>query len=261
MMNLVRRGFQLRGNRSGAAYVLALTTLLVGLTLSIAMLQAAESYFLTENSRGRKQAAADLAEAGIDWACLQVSKNGKSLSDCTRTITLASGSVDVVATDYGQARMLVTSTGRVRGCTYKMRRVAKGVLIVDNTDAGFSCTSNWSTETMSVDKHGPDYRCHSTQATNEPATCTWTVKLPVGGSYEVYAWWEVGGNRSTTAPYIIYSNGGKVTVTANQQLNGGKFNLLGRWSFNSGDNTVQLSCGTTAGFIVCADAIEFKGPY
>ncbi|MCL6518214.1 MAG: hypothetical protein K6T99_00100 [Armatimonadetes bacterium] len=127
-------------------------------------------------------------------------------------------------------------------------------LIVDNSDAGFSASANWSTGTIAKDKYGPNYRFRQTQATSDPAT--WTFNLPVPGRYEVYAWWSAGTNRSATAPYIVYYSGGSQTVVKNQQTSGGTWNSLGAWEFASGSNQVKLSCWTTTGYVVIGDAVR-----
>lgn len=75
------------------------------------------------------------------------------------------------------------------------------------------------------------------------------------GSYNVYAWWSQGANRSATAPYKLP---GEVTVNVNQQTNGGKWNLLGSGLY-SGATEIRLSCWTGTGFVVIADAIKL-GP-
>jgi len=127
-------------------------------------------------------------------------------------------------------------------------------IIVDNSDAGFSASANWSTGTMATDKYGINYRFRQTQATSDPAT--WAFNIPTADSYQVYAWWSAGTNRSTSAPYVVYYNGGSQTVTVNQQTNGGVFNSLGTFSLAAGSNQVKLSCWTTTGYVVIADAVR-----
>jgi hypothetical protein len=129
-------------------------------------------------------------------------------------------------------------------------------VIVDNSNSGFSASSNWSVGTSAADKFGPDYRFHNTQSASDLAT--WTGSLPSTKTYNVYAWWSQGSNRSTTAPYIVNHGSSSTTVQVNQQLNGGSWQLLGSWSMNAGSNTVQLSCWTTLGFVVIADAIKWE---
>ena len=131
-------------------------------------------------------------------------------------------------------------------------------VILDNAQAGFTASANWSTGTSSTDKYGANYRFRSTQAISDAAT--WAVTLPAAGSYQVYAWWPQGTNRSLTAPYIVYYSGGSQTINVNQQINGGKWNLLTTQSMAAGSNQVRLSCWTTVGKVVMADAVRWYKP-
>lgn len=122
--------FRLRGNRRGAAYLLALTTLLVGVALALAMLRAGGAYFDAEDSRQKKQAAVNLAEAGIDYACWQVHYRSQPLP-YTADVTLATGRFQVQATDGGSknpSSMLVTSTGISGSHRHTISRTALGLL-------------------------------------------------------------------------------------------------------------------------------------
>lgn len=255
--------FVLKGNRSGAAYILALTTLVVGVTFALAMLQSSGSYFLTERSQGWKQMAAEMAEAGVDYAFTQVNRHGQSVPFTFPRVNLASGSFLVTVSDIpGTATMLITSTGTVGNTSYTMRRVTKGAMldkIIDDLDTGFTCSIAWSTGTMASDKYNTDYRWRSTGAQWEPAS--WTLAVPATGKYDVYAWWPKGTNRSVEAPYVIPDSRGQITVVVNQQQNGGKWNLLGRYNLNVGNNSILLSFWAPAGWVVCADAIRVRGPY
>lgn len=134
---------------------------------------------------------------------------------------------------------------------YDMRQGAT----VDNVNSGFSVTGTWSTGTTATDKFGSNYRFHNTQEISEPAT--WSGGLVGSGNYSVQAWWSQGANRSSTAPYIVYHSAGSTTVYVNQQLNGGKWNGLGTFDLNAGSNQVKLSCWTTTGFVVIADAVRW----
>jgi murein DD-endopeptidase MepM/ murein hydrolase activator NlpD len=125
---------------------------------------------------------------------------------------------------------------------------------VDNSNGGFSVIGTWATSSSSTDKLGADYRYHSAAAVSEPAT--WSASL-TAGTYAVYAWWPQGSNRSTTSPYIVNHSGGSTTKNMNQQINGGKWNLLGTWAMAGGANSVKLSCWTGTGFIVVADGVRW----
>lgn len=128
-------------------------------------------------------------------------------------------------------------------------------VIVDNSSSGFTASSNWITSSYTSGYYGTNYQYRSTEAVSDAAT--WTASLPSTGSYKVYARWTSGTNRSATAPYVITHAAGSTTVNANQQANNGIWVLLGTYNFNAGANTVKLSCWTTAGYTVIADAVKF----
>lgn len=128
-------------------------------------------------------------------------------------------------------------------------------VIVDNSSSAFTASSNWITSSYAPGYYGTNYQYRSTEAVGDAAT--WTASLPSTGSYKVYARWTSGTNRSATAPYIISHAAGSTTVNANQQANNGTWVLLGTYNFNAGANTVKLSCWTTAGYTVIADAVKF----
>ncbi|MGC8862874.1 MAG: hypothetical protein ACP5R5_08885 [Armatimonadota bacterium] len=118
------------GSRRGAAYLLAITTLLVGMALALAMLRATGGYFLSEDTRRAKRAAANLAEAGIDYAYWRIHYNGAHLP-YSATVSLATGSFQVSAADDGNrdaSTVIITSTGTCGTHRHTVRRVALGPL-------------------------------------------------------------------------------------------------------------------------------------
>lgn len=174
------------------------------------------------------------------------------LSTGTYTVTAS-------ATGYNNATANVTITaGQVKTVNLTLTTGGGGgtEIIIDNTSGSFSCSANWSTGTSSTDKYGTDYRYRSTQAISDLAT--WTPNIGTSGTYAVYAWWPQGTNRSLTAPYRVYYSGGSKTVSVNQQANGGKWNLLTTQSFGTGTGyPTTLSCWTTTGKVVMADAVRW----
>jgi len=116
-------------------------------------------------------------------------------------------------------------------------------------------SAGWTVGSSATDKYGADYKFKSTAAVSDAAV--WTSNIGTGGSYDIHAWWAAGANRSTTAPYILPDNS---TVSMNQQANGGSWQFLGTKGLAAGANTVKLSCWTTTGFVVVADAVKFYGP-
>lgn len=117
-------------NNSGAAYVLALVTLLVGSILALAMLRASAGYYLAEQTRFEKRAATNLAEAGVDYALWQVHcKRAHLPYSCD--VTLANGSFHVEVSDDGtreQSSMRIVSRGTSNGQTCTVRRTTLGPL-------------------------------------------------------------------------------------------------------------------------------------
>ena len=116
--------------RRGGAYVLALVTLLTGLTLGLAMLRAASTHFTNQDSRAKKQAATNLAEAGIDYAYWQIHHQNSPLP-YSADVTLETGIFQVKATDDGDrdpSTMLITATGTRDGHSHAAKRVTIGAL-------------------------------------------------------------------------------------------------------------------------------------
>ncbi len=128
-------------------------------------------------------------------------------------------------------------------------------IVVDNSNSGFSASSNWSTGSSASDKYGSNYRFRSTAALSDAAS--WTANITAAGTYTISAWWPQGSNRSASAPYIL-PNG--VAAPRNQQGNGGKWNSLGNVSLSTGNKATMLSVWTTGGFVVVADAVKYYKP-
>ncbi|WP_224360308.1 golvesin C-terminal-like domain-containing protein [Hyalangium versicolor] len=118
--------------------------------------------------------------------------------------------------------------------------------------------ASWASSTNVAGYYGSGYYASPTAAVSEPAT--FWFYLSAAGSKTIDAWWTSASDRSTTAPFIIWNASGTklATVNVNQQLNGGKWNTLGTWSFTAGWNKVQLSRWTTSGAYVIADAIQVR---
>jgi DUF5010 C-terminal domain/Fibronectin type III domain len=128
-------------------------------------------------------------------------------------------------------------------------------IIIDNANAGFTASANWSTGTSAADKYAADYRYRNTAPVSDAATWNYTAQQT--RNYQIYAWWSQGANRSATAPYVISNSGGTATVNKNQQVNGGTWQSLGVFNISAGANTVKLSCWTTeTNKVVLADAIR-----
>ena len=127
--------------------------------------------------------------------------------------------------------------------------------IVYNSGSGFSASSNWWTSTSTAGYYGSNYAVRGTDAVSDAAS--FTANIGASGNYAMSAWWTAGGNRAASAPYILPDGS---VVNKNQQTGGGGWSSLATKSLGSGARTIKLSCWTTAGYYVIADAVKFVGP-
>ena len=109
--------------------------------------------------------------------------------------------------------------------------LAAADIIIDNNSA--NVVGTWDTRTSTYDKYGSSYRSKSDG--NGSAYLQYTPNITTPGEYNVYEWHPEGSNRPTDAQHIINYNGGSRTINVNQQNNGGQWNLLGKFTFASGN--------------------------
>lgn len=134
-------------------------------------------------------------------------------------------------------------------------------VIVDNANAGFAASGEWSTGTSSVDRYGADYRYSSTGNSGGADLATWNLNVPASASdWEVSVWYSQGTNRSTAAPYSVNHAAGTNSFAVNQQNGGGQFRVLGTFSINAGTGSVTLSDNAASGYVVIADAVRARRP-
>ena len=156
----------------------------------------------------------------------------------------------IVLTDDAESGKVVSADA------VKLEYVGPPEIIVDNSDGGFSASDNWFTSTYVSGYYGSNYHARETASVSDSAS--WTASLPEDGSYKVYARWTDGTSRASSAPYIVYHTSGSTTVYANQQQNGGEWVLLGTFNMYEGTAVrVRLSCWTSSGDYVIADAVKF----
>jgi thermitase len=83
----------------------------------------------------------------------------------------------------------------------------------------------------------------------------WTPQLAAAGNYDVYVWWTNHANRSSSVPISVIHKAGTATKTFDQKTGGGKWVLLGRYSFDAG-KIGYVEVKATNGQ-ACADAVRF----
>ena len=127
-------------------------------------------------------------------------------------------------------------------------------IIVDNPSA--TVVGSWTIASSATDKFGSDYRYAGPGSGS--AYLQYAPNLTTAGNYQIYEWHSAGANRTTDAPYVVTSTSGSQTIRVNQQVNGGQWNLIGTFSFNTGTaGRVQIKDNFTTGSVVIADAVKF----
>jgi hypothetical protein len=86
----------------------------------------------------------------------------------------------------------------------------------------------------------------------------WLFTLPQSGAYNIYAWWPTLDNNTGGARYTIEHSGGETTRVMDQRVDGGQWNLLGQYSFGTGQYRVRLTDQALSGNVV-ADGIRITG--
>jgi hypothetical protein len=133
---------------------------------------------------------------------------------------------------------------------------SSGGTIVDNISA--IVVGSWDSASSALGHYGNDYRY--TSPGSGSSYVQYVANVSNTGQYDVYEWHSQGTNRTTAAKHVVTYSGGSQTISVNQQNNGGKWNLLGRYTFaqgNSGNVKITNSFSGYNDVVVIADAIKF----
>ncbi|MCL6519386.1 MAG: family 10 glycosylhydrolase [Armatimonadetes bacterium] len=132
-------------------------------------------------------------------------------------------------------------------------------IIIDNLDAGCSAYGDWWTGTIASQKYGANYFYTTTADPRRFAIFRPEILIP--GLYDIYIWYTTGTNRSTQAKWRVYYDGGMEEFRVNEQINGGKWNLLVAGKpfarGNSGYVATYSDTGETSTMVIIADAVKF----
>ena len=90
-------------------------------------------------------------------------------------------------------------------------------------------------------------------------TAQWSGQLPIGGSWEVYALWPKGENRTRNAIYAVTDKTGVHKVLVDQSRDAGQWRKIGRFDFDK-NATVGLFAAGDRGVVV-AQSLRFVGPF
>lgn len=146
-------------------------------------------------------------------------------------------------------------TARLAGTQTPPPPPSAPTVVVDNPSTGFAASSSWWASTSQPDRYGNDYRVRAAAATSDMAE--WKATLETR-EYEVFVWYSQGANRVSAAPYLVFHKNGTTKKHVDQRTNGGRWVSLGTYPFAAGNaSRVGLSCWTSSGQYVIADAVKF----
>ncbi|HVM68538.1 MAG TPA: N-acetylmuramoyl-L-alanine amidase [Gaiellaceae bacterium] len=140
-----------------------------------------------------------------------------------------------------------------------------GAIVIDSNNANNDATraqldvsGRWTASTNVKPYFGTGYWWASTAAVSDGAE--FAFYLPAAATKTVDAHWPAAGDRSSSAPFVMFDAQGRRlgTVKVDQRANGGRWNTLGTFAFTAGWNKVVLSRWTSPGAIVVADAVRVR---
>ncbi len=170
------------------------------------------------------------------------------------TSKLADGAASLVAKAYDGAGNIANSTS----LSVTIANSASVEIVLDNAALGVQDATGGKTfvGTWCASSGTGPYGATSLYSCGTVADAyRWTPQIVTAGSYDVYVWWTTHTNRISNAPYSITHQGGTSTVLFDQKINGGKWVLVGRYSFAAG-KTGFVEVKDSNG-LVSADAARF----
>jgi parallel beta-helix repeat protein len=210
-------------------------------------------------------------EQGSVMVCDDVSSGHDLVADAVRLVFVqplpsATGTDTPTATPTQTPKTAWTSTptSTSTSTSTPVPTTGLGELVVDNTSSGFSTSFGqdmWQEYRQMGGRHYGGSHVYNRQKGTGQDTAVWSFTVPQPGTYQVYAWWWDGWWRPPDVPYTVNHLGGSTTVRVSQQVLGGRWNLLGVFSFRD-RGSVVVSDNVSSGHDIVADAIKvvYLGP-
>jgi len=131
-------------------------------------------------------------------------------------------------------------------------------VVLDNGSPSVQVSGAWTSAALTPGFTGADYLYRP--GSGGDATVFWPFPSnSAGGRYDVFARWTSGPNRASNALYWVSSEAGRVSVTRNQQSDGGSWQPLGSFDFKPGKSQGVTLSDQSDGVVV-ADALRWVGP-
>jgi hypothetical protein len=201
---------------------------------------------------GTAAAGEDYEDLGIDITfeagsatatkALEIIEDTLSEGEETVTVSLASGTGYIV--------------GSPATATVGIKDDDEEIIIDNGSTLEMTYVGTWTASKTTPRYWASDYH-HDGNAEKGSKTATFTPNLAIGGAYQVFMRSPARSDYPSNVPVDIVHAEGTTTVTVNQRLNGGKWNLLGTFRFIPGTSGyVQIRTGGTVGYVI-ADAVKF----
>ena len=131
--------------------------------------------------------------------------------------------------------------------------------VIKDTEDGsdITITGTWPPSTSQPEHYGLNY-LHDENAGKGTKSVKFTPTIVTETTYSVYMWWTDDPNRASNVPVDIVHKSGTATVSVNQRINGGQWNLLGTYTFETGTSGHVLVRTTGTDGYVIADAVKFE---
>lgn len=148
--------------------------------------------------------------------------------------------------DYADLAILLAQWGTSGGTEPPLvpgQQPGVGIVVDNNNSNNTAGNSFQATGTWTVSGYPSPYANDSIWGSVIDAstqTATWAITVPAAGEYDVAAWWTSGVGRITDATYEVGHAGGSSSVCVNQQQGGGRWNILGTYTFNAGVTSVKI---------------------
>jgi hypothetical protein len=123
-----------------------------------------------------------------------------------------------------------------------------GEFILDNGAPGTTPAGGWS-----VSGGANPYGANSLYSNSTTGTYSYRFNLAESGPFDVFLWWTAYPSRLTAVPVDVAHLSGIDRVTVNQKVNGGQWNRIGTWNF---DSQATITIRSLGGGTTCADAVK-----
>jgi|GEM_PF-1756803 len=119
-------------------------------------------------------------------------------------------------------------------------------IIVDNSDPEFFTNGTFTQGSFSGGYL--DNYLYAMSSDSSLKTAYWRLDIPIPGKYDVSAYYTTGSNRSSHVHYRLLHESSAAEIEIDQKT-GGNWEVMGRFPFNTGTYTVQVSNRITSGII------------